>query len=285
MNIQEYERIIPNALVDGINFYLPNSHCEWRVKTIYTKEPDTVAWIKQMPKNSVLFDVGANIGLYTMLAWKQGCRVFAFEPEAQNFAVLNRTMAMNGVGKDRVIAYPLCISDGTFIDTLRLSQMVAGGSCHSFASDANFKREEKQWAFEQGSVGFSIDSLVWDYGLPHPDYIKIDVDGFEDKVLGGARSVLKGVKSVLVEMDSQNTFHMEWKHELESLGFVTDEAQIAAARRTEGAFAGIGNIIFTRTPSASTPVCVTDEVPAQLGQDALPDSGPEGQSPAQTAAV
>lgn len=268
MSLQEYERIIPNVVMDGISFYVPNSHCEWRIKTMYTKEPDTVAWLRKMEKDSVLFDVGANIGLYTLLAWKQGVRVFAFEPEAQNFAVLVRNCAMNGIGKDRVVSYPFCISDGQFIDTLRLSQMVAGGSCHSFASNANFKREEKQWAFEQGSVGFSIDALVFDAGLPQPDYIKIDVDGFEDKVLGGASRTLAGVKSILVEMDSNNAFHMEWKHELEAEGFCTDESQIIAARRTEGAFTGIGNIIFTR-PTEQTPALgAADEMPASVGSDA-----------------
>jgi len=285
MNLQEYERIIPNVVVDGINFYVPNLHCEWRIKTIYTKEPDTVAWLRGMNRDDVLFDVGANIGLYTMLAWKQGCRVFAFEPEAQNFAVLNRTIAMNGVGKDRVVAYPFCCSDGTFVDTLRLSQMVAGGSCHSFASDCNYKREEKKWAFEQGSAGFSIDSLVLDHGFPLPDHIKIDVDGFEDKVLGGARHVIAHCKSILVEMDSNNADHMGWKDELERIGFTTDESQIIAARRTEGPFTGIGNIIFTRKVAAPKEVSPPDEVHSQLGENPLPDAGSGGQSPAQTTAV
>ena len=266
MSLQEYERIIPNTAVDGMQFYLPNTHCEWRVKTFYTKEPDTVEWIRGMKPGEVLFDIGANIGLYTMLAWKQGLTVFAFEPEAQNFAVLNRTLALNQVGKDRVVAFPFCISDSMRVDTLRLSQMVAGGSCHSFASDANYKREEKQWAFEQGTVGFTLDALVFEIGMPQPHHIKIDVDGFEDKVLGGAKRTIEGVRSLLVEMDSNNAFHMGWKSELEKLGFTTDDAQIAAARRADGPFTGIGNIIFTRKEDAQ--VSAPDEVPASVGNEA-----------------
>ena len=61
MNLEEYERIQPNAEVDGIKFYLPNRHCEWRVQTIYSKEPDTVAWIRSMQEGEVFFDIGANI--------------------------------------------------------------------------------------------------------------------------------------------------------------------------------------------------------------------------------
>lgn len=246
MDLAEYEQIQPHATVDGMTFYLPNRHCEWRVQTIYSKEPDTVAWIRSMKQGEVFFDVGANIGLYTMLAAKQGLHVFSFEPESQNFAVLIRNLAMNGFTKDQVVAFPFCISDGENVDTLRLSSLIAGGSCHSFASDLNYKREEKTWAYEQGTVGFAMDTLVFELGMPQPTHIKIDVDGFEDKVLKGAERVLDHAQSVLVEMDSANPFHMEWKQNLENHGFLTNEAEFMSARRTEGTFSGIGNIIFRR---------------------------------------
>lgn len=246
MTLEEYERIQPNATVDGLIFNLPNRHCEWRVQTIYTKEPDTVKWIQDMPVGDVFYDIGANIGLYTMLAVKRGLRVFSFEPESQNFAILIRNLAMNHFTREQVVAFPFCISDREMVETLRLSSLIAGGSCHSFASNMNFKLEEKQWAYEQGSVSFSLDTLVYELNMPQPAHIKIDVDGFEDKVLKGAERVLDHTQSVLVEMDSANRFHMEWKENLENHGFLTDEAEFMSARRKEGAFTGIGNIIFRR---------------------------------------
>jgi len=246
MNLEEYERIQPNAEVDGIKFYLPNRHCEWRVQTIYSKEPDTVAWIRSMQEGEVFFDIGANIGLYTLLAAKHGLKVFSYEPESQNFAVLIRNLALNGFTKEQAVAFPFCIGDSERIDTLRLSSLIAGGSCHSFASNENFKREEKQWAYEQGSVSFCLDSLVFDIKMPQPDHIKVDVDGFEDKVLRGATRTLERTRSILVEMDSANEHHMDWKKTLEERGFVVDEQEMLAARRSEGPFAGIGNIIFRR---------------------------------------
>lgn len=252
MNIEEYQRIQPNTMVDGMAFYLPNTHVEWRVQTMYTKEPDTVEWIRGMAADEVFYDIGANIGLYTMLALKQGLKVMAFEPESQNFAVLIRNLAMNKITKDKGVAFPFCITDGQLVDTLRLSSLIAGGSCHSFASDLNFHKEEKKWVFEQGTVGFALDSLVGEIGLPQPTHIKIDVDGFEDKVLKGASNVLKQTQSVLVEMDSNNADHMGWKKALEDMGFTTDAAQIDAARRAEGPFTGIGNVIFKRVKTADS---------------------------------
>lgn len=246
MSLDEYERIQPNATVDGLIFNLPNRHCEWRVQTMYTKEPDTVAWIQSMEAGDVFYDIGANIGLYTMLAAKRGLRVYSFEPESQNFAILIRNLAMNKFHRDQVVAFPFCISDREMVETLRLSSLIAGGSCHSFASNENFKREEKQWVYEQGSVSFSLDTLVYELAMPQPTHIKIDVDGFEDKVLKGAERVLDHAQSVLVEMDSANRFHMDWKENLENHGFLTNEDEFLAARRKEGAFTGIGNIIFRR---------------------------------------
>lgn len=253
LTIDEYERIQPNCSVDGVVWNLPNRHVQWRVETQYTKEPDTVEWIRGMKPGETFFDIGANIGLYTMLAAKCGLKVFAFEPEAQNFALLIRNLAMNKLSKEQCVAFPFCLSDGQFIDTLRLSSLTPGGSCHSFASDKNYKMQEKTWAYEQGSVGFALDSLVFDVGMPQPTHIKIDVDGFEDKVLRGAERTLDHVSSLLVEMDSNNADHMGWKSTLESKGFKTDDAQIAAARRGEGPFQGIGNIIFRRDHGPQEP--------------------------------
>lgn len=250
MELAEYERIQPSTIVDGLRFYLPNMHCAWRVETIYSKEPDTVAWIRSMQPGQIFYDVGANIGLYTLLAAKQGLSVFAFEPESQNYAVLTRNLAFNMPLSEKTVAFPFCISDEQRIDTLRLSQMIPGGSCHSFASDLNYKREEKQWAFKQGTVGFTLDGLVLECGLPQPDHIKVDVDGFEDKVVKGAWRIMPYVKSILLELDSANSDHNHIRDILLDVGFQTDDAQIQAARRTSGAFEGIGNVIFKRPAKA-----------------------------------
>jgi len=246
MELSEYEQIVPNCTVDGMTFYTPNKHCAWRIETLYTKEPDTIEWIRGMKAGEVFFDIGANIGQYSIFAAKHGLEVFSFEPESQNFAILMRSIALNQFGA-KIHAYPFCIGDASKIDMLRLSSLMPGGSCHSFGSDENYKGEVKQWVMIQGSVSFSVDQLVNEVGFSCPNHIKIDVDGLEATVLRGMEDVLHRVDSVLVEMDSAQERHMEWKRKLENdYGLRTDETQILAARRPEGPFAGIGNIIFRR---------------------------------------
>lgn len=266
MNLAEYEQIQPNCEVDGMRFYTPNQHCAWRIQSLYTKEPDTIAWIRGMKPGELFFDIGANIGQYSVVAAAHGLRVVAFEPESQNFMVLMRNIAMNNM-VDKIVAYPFCIGEKpNQVEILRLSSLIQGGSCHSFGTDLNYKGEMKGWAGAQGSVSYSVDHLVDEHGFACPDHIKIDVDGLESSVLLGMEKTLHKVKSVLVEMDSAQERHMEWKRRLENdYGFQTDGQQIMAARRTEGAFAGIGNIIFTR--KAESDVGHAEAMPAPaLGQ-------------------
>src|SRR5688572_29252215 len=60
----------------------------WSCRTYETKEPETLDWIDGLSKDDVLFDVGANVGLYSVYAGKRGGRGFSFEPEGQNYAGL-----------------------------------------------------------------------------------------------------------------------------------------------------------------------------------------------------
>lgn len=242
MKLEEYEQLQPHAQVDGMLFHTPNRHCAWRVETIYTKEPDTIQWLQKMKDGEVLYDVGANIGLYSIFAAKRGVKVFAFEPESQNFAVLQKNIALNKL--TNCTAYPLCLSSVWAIDTLRLSSLIPGGSCHSFGADVDYRGAERKAGIVQGSIAITMDELCGRLG--YPDHIKIDVDGFEHLVLNGGQSALHHVKSLLCEMDSNRQEHMEWHERLLARGFEVDQQQIATAMRKEGSFAGIGNRIYTR---------------------------------------
>lgn len=73
-----------------VYFVTPNEHCEFRVRSFFDKEPDTIEWLAEINPGEVYIDVGANVGMYAIWAAKTtGARVVAFEPESQNFALLN----------------------------------------------------------------------------------------------------------------------------------------------------------------------------------------------------
>ncbi len=254
-DLAEYEKINPLATLEGVHYVVPNQHCLWRVQSLHTKEPDTMEWIATFDKNDVLIDIGANVGMYTIwAAAKQGVRVYAFEPESQNYALLCRNIIANNL-QDQVAAYCVAISDdvagdgGVFFDKLNLSMFIVGGSCHSFGEEVDFNLNPRPSAFRQGCLCVSLDRFMKTTEAIGSDaniHIKIDVDGIEHKVIASAIKTIQGtgVKSVLIELNTHLDSHTEIIGLMETFGFQTTIHP--AAIRTEGAFSGIGNHIFVR---------------------------------------
>jgi FkbM family methyltransferase len=245
MNLTEYEQIHPHITVDGLVFLTPNQHCAWRVDTLYTKEPDTIAWINAMQPGDVLYDVGANMGQYSLYAAKRGIRVHAFEPESQNFALLCRNIALNKLG-DLITPWPVALTDKEGLDTFHVTSLVAGGSCNSFGEAVDYHLKEKTFAFQQGCYGITLDLFTLNHTAPA--HIKIDVDGLEHKVLTGAMQTLAHcpVRSVLVETNTALPEHRGIDSAMQHLGYLPDSATAEVARRKEGPFTGIGNVIYYR---------------------------------------
>lgn len=247
MQLEEYEKIQPNAKVNGLTgdpliFLLPNTHVAWRVQTLYTKEPDTIAWLRGTQAGEVLFDIGANCGQYSLLAAQRGIKVHAFEPEAQNFALLVRNIAVNNFN-DLIVPWPVALSDHLSLEILHLSSLTAGGSCHSYGESTDFKGKPHQFPHSQGSMSTTLDHFIAKYGPA--DHIKIDVDGFEHLVMKGGIETFKRAKSVLIEINTAYPDHMEYiLPTMAQLGFEYDAAQALESRRKEGPFVGVGNVIW-----------------------------------------
>jgi FkbM family methyltransferase len=252
LTLADYEQLNPRCELqhDGIPilYATPNQHTKWRVDSLFTKEPDTLAWIATFGPGEVLVDVGANVGMYTIWAAKtRGTQVFAFEPEAQNYALLNRNIVLNGLA-GRVKAYCLALSDAPGLSELHLSQVMLGGSCHSLGEQVDFKHEPMVPAFSQGCVAARLDELVATGAIPQPTHIKIDVDGFEPKVVHGAAAAIRDprLRSLLIEVNQNLADHRAIVVELGNLGFRHDPAQVARAERKEGAFKGCAEYVFRR---------------------------------------
>lgn len=252
LSIEEYESLNPHMVLEHggcrIRYATPNPVTVWRVQTILQKEPITIEWIASFAPGCVLVDVGANVGMYSMLAAvTRQARVFAFEPESQNFAVLNRNIVMNEV-QDLVCAWPAALSNSSGLDRLHVSSFRIGGSCHSFGEALDFNLQEAKFELAQGSVSVTLDEAVASGTVPVPNHIKIDVDGFEHRVVDGARETLARpeVESLLIEVNPKLEEHQMLIRDLASHGFGFDPEQVRRATRTEGAFEGVGEHLFRR---------------------------------------
>jgi FkbM family methyltransferase len=224
-----YSIILNNAMnriqkvsYKNLNLYFstPNPLNQYRADTFSTKEPETLDWIDQIPLNSVLWDIGANVGLYSCYAAKKkDCSVFSFEPSVFNLELLARNIFLNNLNK-KVTIVPLPLSDELNINNLNMTSTEWGGALSTFGQSYGHDGKDMDKVFEFRTVGLSIVDACEKLNIPKPDYIKMDVDGIEHLILKGGMAVLEEVKGILIEInDSFLTQADESKKYLEQLGF------------------------------------------------------------------
>ena len=182
-------------------FSVPNSLNRYRIDSFSTKEPETLEWIDSFPLESVLWDIGANIGLYSCYAAKaRSCKVFAFEPSIFNLELLARNIYLNQLTPNVAIV-PLPLSNNLCISTLNMTTREWGGALSTFGQDYGWDGKQMRQVFNFRTIGISADNALNLLSIQQPNYIKIDVDGIEHLILSGASHVLNIVDGVLVEVN------------------------------------------------------------------------------------
>ena len=190
-----------------IVFFTPNSITKWRVKTFFTKEPETLEWVDGFNnKEKIIFwDVGANIGLYSIYAALKfdNIDITAFEPSTSNLRILSRNISENNLNdKIKINQLPLTDKNNKFLE-MQESEFIEGYSMNTFGENLDFEGNSFVSKNKYKILGTSMDYLIENKILEIPNYIKIDVDGIEHLILKGGRTFLKDkrIKSVQVEMN------------------------------------------------------------------------------------
>lgn len=183
-----------------IDFVTPNLLSHYRATSFSVKEPDTLEWIDKMPKSSIFWDVGANVGLYSIYAAKKGCsHVYAFEPSVFNLELLARNINLNCM-QSKITIMPIALSEKIGASQFKLSTITWGGALSTFDKDFDQHGKKLNSVFEYRTIGFSLDNAAEIFNIPFPQYLKIDVDGLEHFILRGGNLILKQVDSVLIEI-------------------------------------------------------------------------------------
>ena len=166
-------------------------------------EPDTRRWIDEHLKpGDVLWDIGANIGAYTLYAClRPEVRVFAFEPLASTFALLAENIALNGI-TDRAMPICVALSNANGLSPFYLASIEPGTAMHALGAPENV-RGHFDPAGMQIAMSMRGDDLARQVNLTRPDHVKIDVDGHEPRVLEGMGDLLAQVRTVWIEMEGQ----------------------------------------------------------------------------------
>jgi FkbM family methyltransferase len=187
----------------GLNMFFssPNNLTRYRSESFSIKEPETLTWLEGLPEGAVLWDVGANVGLYSIYAAKRAkARVFAFEPSVFNLELLARNIFLNGL-QEKVTIVPVALSDTLGQSLFKMSSTTWGGALSTFGRDFDQHGSKLNSIFEYQTMGVTMDDAIGLLNIPAPRFIKIDVDGIEHFILRGGAETLKGVESVIVEID------------------------------------------------------------------------------------
>lgn len=169
------------------------------------REPETREWIEQIDPISdpVLWDIGANVGSFTVLAAKRGIRVVAVEPMPQNLYLLTSNIVENRVA-ERCTVLPLAVSGDTGPNSFWLTSDDFGSARHAFGLPIR-DGQELNTVMSFNIVGVTIDDAVASLGLPAPTHLKIDVDGIDDEIIYGADESLTKIEGICCEVKFSQT--------------------------------------------------------------------------------
>ncbi|WP_246942871.1 FkbM family methyltransferase [Bacillus pinisoli] len=159
-------------------------------------------FIDYIPVSAVIYDLGANIGNHTLYFSKytNAEKIFAFEPSKETYKLLDENIKRNQL--KNVQALNLGVGNKTSKATLVANKENMGASFLTLSDEGDIEV-------------VSLDSL----DLPSPDFMKIDVEGFEYQVLSGATKLLKETKPVIwIEIFEGN--YQEVDSLLYSLGYI-----------------------------------------------------------------
>ena len=197
-----------------VSFFIPNALIKWRVNTLYSKEPETIEWINEFSKRkkTIFWDIGANIGLYSIYNSIKNKNSFsiAFEPSSSNLRVLSRNISLNKLQKKiKIFSLPLTKNLKGFMP-LKERLFQEGGSMNVFGENFNFEGKKFKSEMYYDLFGINIKFLLDNKLLDIPDYIKIDVDGIEHLILEGAGSYLKNKKIKSISVEINENFKLQY---------------------------------------------------------------------------
>lgn len=260
IQIHENNRIIRTMDYSKQKIYLwVDSEFEYKVRlSSCEKEPETVDWIEKVIKpGDVMYDIGANVGVYSLVAAKffaGRVKIFALEPAFTNFTNLCKNIYINNC-QDIIVPLQIALSDETVVKHFNYRTLTPGGSLHSLGEPLDQKGRLFKPIFKHPILCYRLDDLITQFDLPIPNHIKIDVDGNELDILRGARNLLqnKQVQSIIMEVneDGRRGAFEDFINFLQSMGFTLDSKHPYSFRGNASQFATSFNCIFKKEKCAA----------------------------------
>jgi len=178
------KRHLPREFTSAPIFVSPGSALGYWRRDISRVDPFLLSMVRELvrPEMSV-WDIGANVGLFSFAAASLGAQVVAVEADPWLANLMNRSALLN---KLPVTVLPVAVSDRHGVSKLYLSD--DGRASNSLSGSGR----------AQTIVTVTLDWML-DY-FPAPEVLKIDVEGLEYAVLSGARKVFQSRPLIFCEV-------------------------------------------------------------------------------------
>jgi len=158
-------------------------------------------WVGLNLSGMTVYDVGAFQGLLTLFFASRSKAVVCFEPNTQNHKRLTENLMLNGIKNVEVRK----VGVGSRQEKRKMvgSPLMGGGASVDGRAAEELLRSGAGTVVEEVSI-VALDEEIPQANLPVPDFIKIDIEGWEIEALRGARKTLELYKPTLfLEMHGQ----------------------------------------------------------------------------------
>ena len=180
---------------DGINFHLDLRESVDRGIYLLGWEPLTIKWLNDnLNYGDVVIEVGANVGAHSLIISKiigSSGSLEAFEPTDYAFKKLKTNFSLNPTLKQNTSLHKLYVSD----EVNKKSKHKIRSSWIVNKSDDLANKMDEEYS---GKI-ITLDEFF--INLDRLDFLKIDVDGFDFKVLEGAKRIIQTFRpTVFIEL-------------------------------------------------------------------------------------
>lgn len=221
---KRFEQIFSKEIIirNEIGLFSINPKNDSLTKSITSFEYDHQEWLIKEDDKKIFIDIGANIGFYSILSVKKyGYQAaYAFEPNPETYVRLEKNMALNNLtGNIKLSKYGL--SDTTESGLLGVKSVHTGAS--------TFVHTEGKDITAVAVKTTTFDAFVEEHAInPHDiSFIKIDVEGFEYRVLKGMKNTLAVVQKgtrMFIEIHPRDPGADQKKDFIESIGFTCNKS-------------------------------------------------------------
>jgi len=182
----------------------------WEAKLLAGYEEPVVRFMRNtIASGWTVYDIGANIGLYSILAGRlagEKGRVYSVEANPLCVYLLRTNLELNQIANSQILPMAALDRAGSVNFTLNYGNLGLGVTQRSsfYATKAGH---------EIGVTGLDMASLIAQFGLHSPDLIKIDVEGAEGFVVEGLQRIIQDRKPVLmIEVHGQVAARQTFDH-------------------------------------------------------------------------